>query len=89
MEWTTILELIHPQLFIVLALCWVVGYILKQTPRVPNWTIVYVVTIIAVAVTVWMLGWGPESLIQGILTGAFAVYGNQLLHQAHKGVDLK
>lgn len=85
MEWNDIMELLDPRLIIVLAACWVVGYVLKQTPRVPNWTIVYVVTIFSIGLTIWILGWGPESLIQGVLTGAVAIYGNQLLKQGVKG----
>lgn len=89
MEWNAVYELIDPRLIAVVALCWVVGFILKQTPRVPNWTIVYGVTLFALILTVWMLGWGPESLIQGVLAGAFAVYGNQLFQQTKQGVDQK
>ncbi|BFH60759.1 phage holin family protein [Paenibacillus azoreducens] len=84
MDWDTIYGLIDARLLVVVALCWVIGYVLKQTPNVPDWTIVYAVTIVAVVVTVWMLGFGPEALIQGVLAGAFAVYGNQLLKQTTK-----
>ncbi|MFU1798705.1 phage holin family protein [Paenibacillus azoreducens] len=84
MNWDTIYELIDARLLVVVALCWVVGYALKQTPHVPDWTIVYIVTLVAVLITVWMLGFGPEALIQGVLAGAFAVYGNQLIKQATK-----
>ena len=87
MEWNAVYELIDPRLIVVVALCWVVGFILKQTPKVPNWTIVYGVTLFAVILTVWMLGWGPDALIQGVLAGAFAVYGNQLFQQTKQGVD--
>ncbi|MFD3261844.1 phage holin family protein [Paenibacillus lentus] len=86
MEWTTIFELINPALFGVLAGCWVIGFVLKKTPKVPDWSIIYIVTVVAVLLTIWLLGWGPESLIQGILTGAFAVYGNQFVKQTVKGV---
>lgn len=85
MEWNTIAELLDPRLIIVLAACWVIGYVLKQTPRVPNWTIVYAVTLVSVVLTIWILGWGPESLIQGVLTGTVAIYGNQLVKQTQKG----
>lgn len=84
MEWNAIFNLIDPKLLIVVAVCWVIGYVLKQTPKMPNWSIVYVVTLLAVLVTVWMLGWGPDSLIQGVLCGAFAVYGNQIVKQSKK-----
>ncbi len=87
MEWNVIFEMIDPKLLIVVAACWVLGYVLKQTPNVSNWIIVYVVTLVAVLLAVWMQGWGPDSLIQGVLCGAFAVYGNQLVKQTKKGVD--
>ncbi|MFD1954310.1 phage holin family protein [Paenibacillus thailandensis] len=85
MEWSAIQNLIDPQLLIVVAVCWVIGYILKQTPRVPDWTIVYAVGIVGVIAVCLMLGWSVESILQGVLCGAVAVYGNQLVKQAVKG----
>ncbi|MCL6605622.1 MAG: phage holin family protein [Paenibacillus sp.] len=87
MEWNAIFNFIDPKLFIVVVVCWVIGYILKRTPSVPDWCIVYVVTFVAVILAIWMFGWNPNSLIQGVLCGAFSVYGNQLVKQAKKGVD--
>jgi hypothetical protein len=84
MDWDTIYGLIDARLLVVVALCWVIGFTLKKTPKVPDWIIVYAVTIVAVAITVWMFGFGPESIIQGVLAGAFAVYGNQLVKQTKK-----
>lgn len=86
MEWKMIFELIDPRLIIVVAACWVLGYIFKQTPRVPDWSIVYIVLIIAVWLTIGLLGWSVESLIQGILAGAFAVFGHQAVKQPVKAV---
>ncbi|PAD73925.1 phage holin family protein [Paenibacillus campinasensis] len=87
MEWNMIFELIDPRLLIVVAACWVLGYIFKQTPRVPDWSIVYIVLIIAVWLTIGLLGWSVETLIQGILAGAFAVFGHQAVKQAKKSGD--
>ncbi|MNI54485.1 hypothetical protein D3C73_1093830 [compost metagenome] len=84
MEWTTIINLIDPKLIIVVAVCWVVGLFLKQTPRVPNWTIVYIVSLVAMVFTVALLGFTPQAFLQGILCGAVAVYGHQLIQQARK-----
>lgn len=69
--------------------CWVIGYILKRTPKVPDWSIVYIVVVCAVVFSVGMIGWGMESVIQGILTGAFAVFGHQAVKQAMKSGDDK
>lgn len=87
MEWNAIYQLIDLKLLVVVAACWVIGFALKKTPNVPDWSIVYIVTLVAVGLTIWMLGFGPESLIQGVLCGAFAVYGNQIVKQTKKGVD--
>lgn len=84
-EWNMIYELIDPALIVVVAACWVIGYVLKQTPLVPNWTIVYYVMAVAIVLTVMILGLSPEAFIQGILCGSFAVFGHQALKQAMKG----
>lgn len=87
MEWNAIYQLIDPKLLIVVAACWVFGYVLKQTPRVPNWSIVYMVTAAALGLTVWLIGWGPEAVIQGVLAGAFAVFGHQIVKQAKERAE--
>ncbi|ASA26356.1 phage holin family protein [Paenibacillus donghaensis] len=87
MEWNAIANFIKPELLIVVAVCWVIGYILKQTPRVPDWTIIYLVTLGAVVLVSLTLGFNAESVLQGILCGAVAVYGNQLVKQARKSGD--
>lgn len=81
MEWNMIFELIDPRLLIVVAACWVLGYIFKNTPVVPDWTIVYIVTLLAVLFVIWLHGFGPDAIIQGVLCGAVAVYGHQLAKQ--------
>jgi len=85
MEWRLIIELLDPKLMIVLAVCWIWGYILKRTPRVPNWSIIFIVMAIAVLFAVWMLGWGPLALLQGVLCGAVAVYGYEAYKAAREG----
>lgn len=87
MDWNMIWTLIDPRLLIVVAACWIIGNILKRTPRVPDWSIVYVVVVFAVLLSAWLLGWGAESLIQGILAGAFSVFGHQIVKQTKIGVE--
>ncbi|BBH20932.1 hypothetical protein Back11_22770 [Paenibacillus baekrokdamisoli] len=86
MEWSVITDLIDPSLFIVLAACWVVGYMLKQTPRIPDWIIIYVVTAFAIVVTLFLLGFHVKSVLQGILCGAVSVYSHQLIKQTKEGM---
>ncbi|WP_456289745.1 phage holin family protein [Paenibacillus sp. AK002] len=87
MEWNVIFELIDPRLLIVVAACWVVGWVMKKTPRVANWSIVYIVIAIAVWLTIGLLGFSVEAVIQGILAGAFAVFGHQAVKQTREGIE--
>ncbi|SFF23345.1 Phage holin family Hol44, holin superfamily V [Paenibacillus algorifonticola] len=88
MEWNVIQGLIKAELLVLVAACWVIGYVLKQTPRVPNWSIVYIVTGVAVVVCLLLTGLNVEAFIQGILVGAVSVYGHQLVKQGgNAGAD--
>lgn len=86
LDWTVITQLLDPKLSIVLASCWVLGFILKRTPRVPDWTIVYIVTIVAIGFSIWILGFGPLPLLQGFLCGTVAIYGHQIVKQTGEGL---
>ncbi|MDL1163166.1 phage holin family protein [Yersinia pestis] len=81
-----IFELIDPRLLIVVAACWVIGWVLKRTPKVPDWSIVYIVLIVAVWLTIGILGFSVEAIIQGILSGAFAIFGHQAVKQTKEGI---
>jgi len=61
--------------------CWCLGFALKRTPFVPDWTIVYAVTALAVVLVGIGEGWSVRSAVRGILCGALAVYGHQLVKQ--------
>ena len=86
MEWSVIFQLIDPRLFMVVVACWVIGYVLKQTPKVPNWSIVYLVMVVSILFTTGLIGWSVENIIQGILAGAFAVFGHQAVKQTAEAI---
>jgi pantoate kinase len=86
MEWDIINGLIDARLAIVVVACWIIGLVLKKTPGIPDWTIIYIVTAAAIVFVILMLGLTVESVVQGILVGAVAVFGNQLVKQTKKGV---
>ncbi|WP_237087001.1 phage holin family protein [Paenibacillus ihbetae] len=81
------MEYINAELVGVVLACWIIGYVLKQTPLIPDWSIIYLVTIIAIVFACMLLGFTVQSVIQGILCGAVAVFGNQLVKQGKKGVE--
>lgn len=87
MDWTSVITFIDPALLIVIVACWVVGYALKQIQRIPDSSIIFVVTAFAIVVVSLTQGWNVNSLLQGILCGAVAVYGNQIVKQVKKVGD--
>ncbi|MFC4305815.1 phage holin family protein [Cohnella boryungensis] len=85
MDWNTIAGFIDTRLVIVLAACWVIGYGLKRTPSVPDWSILYIVITAAVLLTGGVIGYTVEAIVQGIIVGAVAVAGHQAFKQAREG----
>jgi len=87
MEWNAVMNMIDPQLMIVVVACWALGYALKRTPRVPDWSIIFILSILAIAAVIGLTGLSVQAVLQGVLCAAAAVYGNQAVKQLKKGVD--
>lgn len=85
MEWAALNEFIDPSLLTVVAACWAISYTVKQTPRVPDWSVAYIITAFAIVFVIAMQGVAAQSVLQGILCGAVAVYGNRLIKHATSG----
>ncbi|UVI28154.1 phage holin family protein [Paenibacillus spongiae] len=85
MEWNAIMELIDTKLLGVVSACWVLGLSIKRIPRIPDWTIVFILTVGAIVAVIFMSGPSVEAVLQGILCAAVAVYGNQLVKQSREG----
>ena len=85
------LELIRPELFILIAVIYGLGMFLKQIPNFPDWTIPLVLLIVAVALTIVykaiVLEQGfcgmtiVNGIVYGILIATVAVYANNVVKQ--------
>lgn len=84
MEWSMIFEYINPELIVVVIACWIIGYVFKQTPFIPDWSIVYLVGVVAIVFVCLIQGFTVQAIIQGILCGAVAVFGHQAVKQTAK-----
>lgn len=67
-------------LFLVPAL-WALGYALKKTPKVPDWSIVWVLFLVSVTLGICTFGVNSEAITQGIVAAGAAVLGHQLIKQ--------
>jgi len=64
-----------------------IGMLLKSTPKVPSYTIPYVLLFVGVPLTVFLLGFSAQSFVQGFLVSGAAVYLNNLIKQGKQAAN--
>lgn len=69
---------ISSNVYIVSFVLFIIGLIMKNTPKVPNWSIPYVLCILGIIFCNIILGLSLNSSLQGVLTAGIAVYVHQL-----------
>lgn len=73
---------------LVVPVLWFFGKILKETPRVEDWTIPYILTVLGILLAVGLIGINVHAIIQGVLVTTLAIYGHQLVKQTvERGED--
>jgi len=77
-------EYIVEQALVVIPVLLILGKIIKDTPRFKDWLIPYALLIIGVVITVAMLGFNVDAVVQGILVSGAAVFGHELFKQGKK-----
>ncbi|MBP2240270.1 hypothetical protein J2Z40_000823 [Cytobacillus eiseniae] len=60
---------------------WVLGYALKQTPAIPDWTIIWIILLISIIGGSLAFGFTVTGVINGIIAAGVAVLGHQMLKQ--------
>lgn len=73
-------EHIISEMGIVVVVLLLIGFIVKQTPFIADWTIVWILPVVGAILAMTMLGFTAQMFVQGILAAGMAV----LMHQAFK-----
>ena len=76
------------QMGIVVVVLWVVGALLKRTPKVPDWAIVWLLLVLGVIGGLFIVGFTVQGVLQGVLAAAVAVFGHQMYKQTVKKNDV-
>lgn len=77
-------EYLIQEALIVIPVLLIFGKIMKETPKIKDWQIPYLLLILGVLFTVGLMGSSVNAFIQGILVSGAAVYGNQLYKQGRE-----
>lgn len=78
-------KVLAPKLMIVVLVLILIGLALKNTPKVPDWLIVWILPVLGIVFSLGVLGLHVQSVLQGILSAGVAVLSHQLWKQTkHK-----
>ncbi|MDU4597208.1 MAG: phage holin family protein [Clostridium sporogenes] len=79
-----LMDYIIDQALILIPSLYVLGIMLKQTNKIEDWTIPWILLVIGIVGAVALMGLNINAVIQGILTTGAAVFTNQLIKQNTK-----
>lgn len=74
-------DYIIEQALIVVPVLLVIGQVLKNTPKMQDWLIPYILLLLGVAFTIGIMGINMQAIVQGVLVSGAAVFANQLYKQ--------
>lgn len=92
MDWTTVINFIKPELFVLIIFIWCLGLFLKKAPWFNSeWKIPFVLLFTAVLFSILYIavvlgeGFTPpviiSAFIQGVIIAALSVFGNETIKQ--------
>lgn len=79
MDW--ILDYLNENYYILVPILWIIGYALKQTPKVPDWLIIWILLGLSILLGTIAYGFSFDAISNGILATGVSVLGHQLLKQ--------
>jgi 4-hydroxybenzoate polyprenyltransferase len=89
MDYSTLIQFVPQQLLILVAALWVVGYFVKNTQKIPDAYIPFVLMVLAIAGSILMMGTNVTSVLQGIISAAVAVLGKNIVKQGAEIISSK
>ncbi|MER2058780.1 MAG: phage holin family protein [Niallia sp.] len=79
MEWLQSFLLDH--YYILVPVLWIIGYALKQTPIIPDWSIIWILLLASILLATFAYGLSFEAVTNGIIAAGVSVFGHQLAKQ--------
>ncbi|EHK2400404.1 phage holin family protein [Clostridium perfringens] len=76
-----IIKFVPEQLLILVAALYIIGFFLKRTPKVANWTIPWILMFLGIGFSISIMGLDATSILQGIICSFSAIATNQLVKQ--------
>jgi hypothetical protein len=72
---------IMDEALILIPVLMIIGKIIKNTPKLKNWIIPYILLLLGIVLAGFIMGFTVKSFIQGVLVAGTAVFGHQIVKQ--------
>ncbi|MCC3358778.1 phage holin family protein [Bacillus sp. REN16] len=76
-----LLQFLNENYYMLVPVLWVIGYFLKATPTIPNWSIAWILLGVSLVGGAFFYGFTAEALYNGVIAAGVAVFGHQLYKQ--------
>lgn len=80
-----LLQFLNENYYMLVPALWVLGYALKQTPQIPDWSIIWILLLFSVLFGTFAFGFSVQGMINGIIAAGVAVLGHQMVKQTYGG----
>jgi hypothetical protein len=74
-----LLQLLNQNYLMLVPALWVLGFALKQTPRIPNWSIIWIISVVSLGLAFVSYGFHTEAFVNGLTAAGISVFGHQLV----------
>ena len=76
-----LVDFLNKNYYILVPALWVIGYALKQTPKIPDWSIIWILLLISLGFSSFAFGFSGTGIINGVIAAGVAVLGHQMFKQ--------
>lgn len=75
------LSFLNENYYVMVPALWIIGFALKRTPKVPDWSIIWILLVLAVGIGTFSFGFTFNAFMNGIIAAGIAVLGHQVVKQ--------
>lgn len=79
-----IMKFVADKALVLIPALYILGRILKSVKFINDNNIPLILLVFGIGLSVWMIGFNPDGVLQGILVTGAAVYTHQLIKQSRK-----
>lgn len=76
-----LIDLLNQNYVFLVPALWVLGFALKQTPSIPDWLIIWIISGVSIIIGSIAFGLSITGIVNGITAAGVAVFGHQMYKQ--------